>query len=138
MVWLPLWKSNNRSKKYKVEVCNCGRKYIYIDASGNYRACAGHRLILGNIKDFKVDEIWLSCPFLKEVRNYKQDEFCKNCKFKIKCHQCNCHLINYEANGRFDKINPCCPLYNADKNDINNAYKIVETKFKSCSENEKN
>lgn len=125
-------------KKYKVEVCNCGRKYIYIDASGNYRACAGHRLILGNIKDFKVDEIWLSCPFLKEVRNYKQDEFCQNCKFKIKCHQCNCHLINYEANGRFDKINPCCPLYNADKNDINNAYKIVEIKFKSCSENEKN
>jgi len=62
--------------EYKTEICNCGRKYIYIDSAGNYRACAGHRLILGNMQESKVDEVWVGCPFLKEVRNYKQDIYC--------------------------------------------------------------
>ncbi len=129
--WFDFIYSNVVGEKfeYETEVCNCGRKYIYIDSAGNYRACAGHRLILGNMQEQKVDEIWTGCPFLLEVRNYKQDPYCQNCDYKIKCHASNCHLINYEANGCFDKINPCCPLYLSDKKDIKNAKNILHKKF---------
>ena len=123
--------------QYKTEICNCGRKYIYIDSAGNYRACAGHRLILGNMQESKVDEIWVGCPFLQEVRNYKQDEYCQKCEYKVKCHAANCHLINYEAHGRFDKINPCCPIYLTDKDNIENAKVKLIKKFTDYL-NEKN
>lgn len=125
------------TEKYNIEVCNCGRKYLYVDSVGNYRACAGHRLILGNMKESKVDEIWSGCPFLLDLRNYKQDEYCQKCTYKIKCHASNCHLINYEANGRFDKINPSCPFYCMDKDNIENAQKIVFEKFEGYLKNEK-
>lgn len=124
-------------EKYSVEVCNCGRKYLYVDAIGNYRACAGHRLILGNMRESKVDEIWSGCPFLLDLRNYKQDDYCENCPYKVKCHASNCHLINYEANGRFDKINPSCPFYCMDKHNISNAQKIVFEKFEGYLKDEK-
>ncbi|MCL2860146.1 MAG: radical SAM protein [Oscillospiraceae bacterium] len=124
----------DKENNYEPEKCHCGRQYIYIDATGNYRACAGHRLILGNIKDKKVDEIWTKCPFLLDVRNYEQDEYCKLCPKNKECHKSNCHLINYEANNRFDKINPCCPIYISDKTNAENGYKIVLDEFKKYME----
>lgn len=126
----------DEDKKYEVEVCNCGRKYLYIDSAGNYRACAGHKLILDNINEHPVDVVWNSCQFLAQTREYKQDPYCQKCPKKIQCHRSNCHLINYEVNGAFEKINPCCPLYNQDPTDIEKAITILETKFKkSWNEN---
>lgn len=120
--------------KYIPETCHCGRQYIYIDSEGNYRACAGHRLILDNMKNHPVSEIWENNKFLNQTRFYKQDEFCSKCPKKIQCHKSNCHLINYEINGSFDKINPSCPIYNLDKEDLNHAIKLLEEKFKGYYE----
>lgn len=115
--------------KYNNEVCSCGRKYIYIDAIGNYRACAGHQLVLGNMKDSTVDKVWTGCPFLLETRNYKQDKYCENCPFKIQCHKSNCHLINYEKYSRFDKINPTCPIYQRDNENNAKGLEILRNEF---------
>ncbi len=118
--------------KYQFEVCNCGRKYLYVDAVGNYRACAGHRLVLGNMNDSNVKEIWTSSIFLKQTRSYEQSQYCKDCEKKLECHKANCHLINYEAHGSFENGNPCCPILNSDKDSAVEGYKKVLTKFKKC------
>ncbi len=93
------------------ELCHCGRKYIYIDADGNYRSCAGHRAILGSIFSDDIKSIWNSGGHLDEAREYEQDEYCNSCPRKIQCHGSNCHLVNYEVHGRFNKVNPTCPSW---------------------------
>lgn len=116
-------------KEIPIEDCHCGRKYLYIDSDGNYRPCAGHRLILGNIKEQNVQTIWDDSIFLKEIRYYKQNEYCLKCPMHIKCHKANCHLINYELDGSFESVNRTCPILNYDAQDAQNGYKIVRKKF---------
>jgi MoaA/NifB/PqqE/SkfB family radical SAM enzyme len=110
---------------FHCEECHCGRKYIYVDAVGNYRSCAGHKYIIGSMYDLTVDEIWHSSKFLDDVRTYKQDPYCSGCPKSQQCHRSNCHLINYEAHQRFDKINPLCPIYLHNSKDAEEGYKKV-------------
>lgn len=119
-------------EKYEFEVCNCGRKYLYIDSLGNYRACAGHRLLLGNMEESNIEEIWKNSRFLKQTRNYSQSSYCQECPKKIECHMANCHLINYEAYGSFEEGNPCCPILNTSPESAIVGYEKVLTKYKKC------
>lgn len=120
----------NVPEKVKIEDCYCGRKYLYIDSDGNYRPCAGHRLILGNINNLNVQSVWDNSIFLKEIRNYKQNKYCLNCPMHLKCHTANCHLINYELDGSFEAVNRTCPILNYDSQNSQNGYEIVRKKFK--------
>lgn len=114
---------------FSCEECHCGRKYIYVDAVGNYRSCAGHKYVAGSMYEMTVDEVWKSSTFLDDVRSYKQAPYCSKCPKNLQCHRSNCHLINYEAHQRFDKVNPLCPVYLHDSEDAEKGYKQVTNLF---------
>ncbi len=111
------------------EQCHCGRKYLYIDAAGNYRSCAGHRAVLGSIFESNIEEIWDGSGQLQETRSYQQDLYCETCPRKAACHSSNCHLVNYEAHGRFDKVNPTCPSWNMEPESALVGFKKVRQIF---------
>lgn len=119
------------SIKMPLEECHCGKQYIYIDSAGNYRACAGHRKLLGNYHEMTVDNVWNNSAFLNEIRNYSQPEYCRNCPYHIQCHRSNCHLINYEVDNTFDQVNKTCLLYLTDKLDSRKAYDTLRKDFVS-------
>jgi radical SAM protein with 4Fe4S-binding SPASM domain len=114
---------------FACELCHCGRSYLYIDAAGNYRACAGHRAAAGSIFTSPIDEIWRTSAFLEEARTYKQEAYCVACAVREACHASNCHLINYEAAGRFDAVNPTCPVYAISPKDWAAGYEQVRSVF---------
>lgn len=118
--------------KYPIEECHCGKQYIYVDAMGNYRACAGHNQLLGNYQDKSVDEIWNKSRFLSRIRNYSQPEYCIKCPYHIQCHRSNCHLINYEIDNSFEDVNKTCLLYLTDPNDSVIANEKLREDFISC------
>lgn len=120
---------SNVDEKIRIEDCHCGRKYLYIDADGNYRPCAGHRLVLGSMYKDNVNELWEKSSFLEEIRNYQQNEYCKTCPMCIKCHTANCHLINYELDGSFYAVNRTCPIYNFDRENSANGFEKVRREF---------
>lgn len=111
------------------ELCHCGRSYLYIDAAGDYRACAGHRAVAGSMFTAPIDEIWRTSAFLEEARTYKQGAYCAACTVREACHASNCHLINYEAAGRFDAVNPTCPIYAISPQDWAAGYELVCSAF---------
>lgn len=114
------------------ELCHCGRSYLYVDAAGNYRACAGHRAVVGSIFEQGVDEIWRNSSMLGEARAYKQGGYCVSCPQRLACHRSNCHLVNYEAHGRFDDVNPTCPLYALSPTDPVAGYEKVRCLFRAA------
>jgi MoaA/NifB/PqqE/SkfB family radical SAM enzyme len=111
------------------EQCHCGRKYLYVDAIGNYRSCAGHRAILGTMFDKTIEEVWDSEGQLQDTRLYTQDSYCNVCPRRVECHGSNCHLINFEAHGRFDKVNPTCPSWNFAPHNALAGYESVRQAF---------
>ena len=111
------------------ELCHCGRSYLYIDAAGDYRACAGHRAVAGSMFSTPADQVWLHSAFLEEARTYKQGPYCAACPAREACHASNCHLINYEAHGRFDAVNPTCPIYATSPEDCAAGYNQVRAAF---------
>ena len=94
--------------------CHCGVRYIYVDAAGGYRACAGHRQILGSVHDLTVGEVWQSSQYLEAIRTYQQEPYCHTCPARAQCRLSNCHLLGMEAYGRFDAVNPLCPIFRID------------------------
>jgi len=117
------------------EKCYCGRQYIYVDAVGNYRSCAGHRSVAGNIKDINIVDIWTNNDMIKTTRSYGHDDYCARCAYKTQCMESNCHLVNYEAHGTFDKVNPTCPIWKCDNNSPIEGSKIVRSQFKEHFDN---
>ena len=115
-----------------IEECHCGKQYIYVDAAGNYRACAGHRKLLGDYHVATVDAIWDNSEFLEEIRNYSQPEYCIKCPHHVQCHRSNCHLINYEVDNCFDQVNKTCLLHLTDNSDSRKAFDILREDFIKC------
>lgn len=127
--WFDYIFENLIASKTSFEECHCGRKYLYVDAEGNYRSCAGHKYIIDSMTNVKIDSVWIDNPHLTAVRSYSQPDYCAKCPCRVNCHKANCHLVNYETSQSFESINPYCPIYYFDPKDSGNGYIKAREKF---------
>lgn len=107
------------------QACHCGIRYIYVDAAGQYRACAGHRQLLGSVHELTVEQVWQSSGYLDSIRTYQQDSYCSGCPARVQCRLSNCHLVSMEVHGRFDTVNPMCPVFQIDRDSAANGAAAV-------------
>jgi radical SAM protein with 4Fe4S-binding SPASM domain len=93
--------------------CNCGKKYLYIEPSGDIKPCPSYRESIGNIHKDKLGTIWKRSPLLEQIRRLSQPESrpeeCKECPKWEQCVITDCHVITYNKYGDFSRANPQCP-----------------------------
>lgn len=84
---------NERHKKY-VSKCNVGQGYCVVDSNGDVKFCSFSNIILGNIFENKLEDIWNTNELLKEYRSESWlPSTCKNCIDKLKC-MAGCKITN--------------------------------------------
>jgi radical SAM protein with 4Fe4S-binding SPASM domain len=99
-------------KAEDISPCNCGQGkdgYLVVTPTGDVKICGAYPVSLGNIRDTKITHIWEDHQLLKEVRNRKQPEECKDCEHWEKCSKNDCHSATYAKYGNFNHANPQCP-----------------------------
>jgi radical SAM protein with 4Fe4S-binding SPASM domain len=76
---------NEKHKKY-VSKCNVGEGYCAIDYDGNIRFCAFSNIILGNIFENRLDDVWNAHELLNEYRSEAWlPSACVTCSDKPRC-----------------------------------------------------
>lgn len=70
-------------------ICPIGDKTLTIDASGNMMPCRRLPMIMGNVLENNLLDVWLKNDFLNKMRDKKNNlEKCGKCKFLEKCGGC--------------------------------------------------
>lgn len=88
------------------KVCDIGVARICLDSQGNYYPCDGtHGLILGNVRENNLAEVWHSKK-MNALRNLKNQDFpeCAVCSNRRFCKVCPAH--NFNATGDILKHAP--------------------------------
>ena len=81
-------------------VCDVGQARICLDSQGNYYPCDGtHGLILGNVREHTLAEVWFG-EKMNELRNLKNQDFkdCVDCDKRPFCKVCPAHNFNATGN----------------------------------------
>lgn len=77
--------NDKRLLKY-VGSCGFGENYVSIDCKGDIQACSYSNVILGNIFQDKLNEIWNHHPSLMEYRSLRWlPKECKECYYLKRC-----------------------------------------------------
>lgn len=87
--------------------CGAGTDSICIAANGNFYPCAGwQNMVVGNIKEKTLKDIWENSEQLKFIRNITNGSFpkCLKCEAKDYCAMCMVRNFN-ESNGDVFKVN---------------------------------
>lgn len=86
--------------------------YLFIEPNGAVKPCSFAQLVLGNVNDRPLDEIWresLSSPFLQKIRNPKtRTGYCRSCQYLEDCK--GCRSRTFVLTGDWFASDPVCPL----------------------------
>ena len=88
------------------KVCDVGNARICLDSQGNYYPCDGtHGLILGNVREHPLAEVWHG-EKMNTLRNLKNQDYpdCVDCDKRPFCKVCPAH--NFNATGNMIKHAP--------------------------------
>lgn len=87
--------------------CMAGTQYGRITPEGNVTPCPYMTVVVGNIRETRLTEIWQTAPVFQELRNLKQLKGrCGDCEFKELCGGCRCRA--YAAYGDYLQEDPAC------------------------------
>ena len=92
--------------QHDAKVCDIGIARICLDSQGNYYPCDGtHGLVLGNVRENTLSEVWHSDK-LNALRNLKNQDFpdCVDCGNRRFCKVCPAH--NFKSTGNILKHAP--------------------------------
>ena len=87
--------------------CGAGTDSICIAANGNFYPCPGwQNMVVGNIKEKNLKDIWENSEQLKFIRSITNGSFpkCLKCEAKDYCAMCMVRNFN-ESNGDVFKVN---------------------------------
>ena len=91
--------------------CICG-EYLFIEPNGEVKPCSFAPMVLGNIKDKPLTQIWqdnMSSPLMKQIRNPRtRTGKCKSCKYLIDCK--GCRSRTFVLTGDWFASDPACPI----------------------------
>ncbi|MEM2777033.1 MAG: SPASM domain-containing protein, partial [Candidatus Bathyarchaeia archaeon] len=76
--------------------CGAGRFYIAIKPDGTIQPCVFLPLVLGNIKNDNLEELWVTSKILKDLRNKDiLKGHCGICEYRYYCGGCRARAYGY-------------------------------------------
>ena len=76
--------------------CGAGRLYIALEPNGDVKPCVFIPIVVGNLREKSLREIWLSSPVFKKIRERKNfKEGCKSCPYLNICGGCRARAYGY-------------------------------------------
>lgn len=117
--------------------CSAGIATATILANGDVIPCPFLRLVVGNIHEKPLEEIWFNSEILNKIRNRKNYQFCGKCKYIAYCG--GCRKSAYQFTGKVDSYDYNCILGDkmieireANYNDINDIVNIKISGWKAA------
>jgi radical SAM protein with 4Fe4S-binding SPASM domain len=86
--------------------CGAGRFYFAIRANGDIQPCVFFPIVVGNIKDDDLEELWLHNHVFEDLRNKDHIEGCGDCEYRFVCGGCRARAYSYF--GDYLKPDPGC------------------------------
>ena len=87
-------------------------EYLFIEPNGEVKPCSFAPLILGNVNEKSLDEIWreaLSAPLLQKIKDPKtRTGHCQSCPYLDDCK--GCRSRTFVLTGDWFASDPVCPL----------------------------
>ncbi|MFW6150072.1 MAG: radical SAM protein [Chloroflexota bacterium] len=86
--------------------------YLFIEPNGDVRPCSFAQLVLGNVSDKPLGEIWretVSSPFMQRIRDpQSRTGYCRSCSYVKECK--GCRSRTFVLTGDWFASDPVCPL----------------------------
>ena len=87
-------------------------EYLFIEPNGKVKPCSFAPLVLGNVSEKSLGEIWreaLSSPFLRQLKDSKtRTGYCQSCEYLEDCK--GCRSRTFVLTGDWFASDPVCPL----------------------------
>jgi len=87
-------------------------EYLFIEPDGDVKPCSFASLVLGNVNDKSLGEIWdetLASPFIRQIKDPKsRTGYCRDCKYLEDCK--GCRSRTFMLTGDWFAADPVCPL----------------------------
>lgn len=87
-------------------------EYLFIEPSGEVKPCSFAQMVVGNINQKPLGEIWwevLASPFFRQIKDIKsRSGQCRSCKYFADC--MGCRSRTFILTGDWFAADPCCPL----------------------------
>lgn len=98
----------------KKGICNAGFSNLTIDPYGDIYICSGIPIILGNVKEDSIEQVWKHSTKLKKWQQYKLSDIpcMKNCKYARECTFCPAQAY-LETGDAFSKYEEACSIAKA-------------------------
>ncbi|NVM52552.1 MAG: radical SAM protein [Candidatus Helarchaeota archaeon] len=88
--------------------CESGIYVIHIKPNGDVTPCPLNPVILGNVKNTHIQQIWQRSPVLNQYRNLKFKGSCGKCVYKCICG--GCRAKTFLASNSYIQSDPTCRL----------------------------
>jgi radical SAM protein with 4Fe4S-binding SPASM domain len=86
--------------------------YLFIESTGEVKPCSFAPLVLGNVNERPLGEIWsemLASPFLKRLKDPEsRTGYCRDCRYLADC--MGCRSRTFVLTGDWFAADPACPL----------------------------
>jgi radical SAM protein with 4Fe4S-binding SPASM domain len=86
--------------------------YLFIEPNGDVRPCSFAQLVLGNVTDKPLGEIWretISSPFMQRIKDpQSRTGYCRSCPYLEECK--GCRSRTFVLTGDWFASDPVCPL----------------------------
>ncbi len=87
-------------------------EYLFIEPSGEVKPCSFAHMVVGNINEKPLGEIWqgvLDSPFFRQIKEQEsRSGYCRSCKYFADCK--GCRSRTFILTGDWFAADPCCPL----------------------------
>ncbi|MDD5039222.1 MAG: radical SAM protein [Dehalococcoidales bacterium] len=87
-------------------------EYLFIDTNGDVKPCSFAPMVVGNVNDKSLVEIWgeiLDSSFFQQIKEPKsRTGYCRDCQYLADCK--GCRSRTFILTGDWFSSDPCCPL----------------------------
>jgi radical SAM protein with 4Fe4S-binding SPASM domain len=87
-------------------------EYVFIETDGDVKPCSFAPLVLGNVNEKYLCEIWhdvLDSPFFHQIKDHKtRTGHCQSCRYLADCR--GCRSRTFTMTGDWFSPDPACPL----------------------------
>jgi len=87
-------------------------EYLFIESNGEVRPCSFAPLVLGNVNEKSLGEIWhemLVSPLLRQIKDpHTRTGYCLDCQYLADCK--GCRSRTFDLTGDWFASDPVCPL----------------------------
>lgn len=87
-------------------------EYLFIEPSGEVKPCSFAQMVVGNVNQKPLGEIWrevLASPFFRQIKDIKsRSGHCRSCKYFADCMGCRSRTFILTVD--WFAADPCCPL----------------------------